>query len=180
MSAAARRTGMRSIAFVVIGLAVALGRAAHADVLKVGDRAVELDVAEDAAGKAFKLKSLKGSWYLVTVGAHWCEPCKKELPTWDKLAPEFKGKLTFVAVNISDKIEDGKRFMTQLGIKHMTVAFMPQKKSGVVDRYGADHMPSTFVVDPKGVVRLVREGFEKGDADGELGKMREALTTLLK
>jgi thiol-disulfide isomerase/thioredoxin len=152
---------------------------AHADVLKVGDRAVELDVAQDAAGKAFKLKTLKGKWYLVTVGAHWCEPCKKELPTWDKLAPEFAGKITFVAVNISDKVEDGKKFNTQLGLKHLTLVYMPAKKSGVVGSYGADHMPSTFVVDPKGVVRFVREGFEKGDADGETTQLREALTKLV-
>ena len=69
---------------------------AHADALKVGDRLAELDVAVDANGKSFKLKSVSG-WRLVTVGASWCKPCAKELPTWDKLAPEFKGKVSFVA-----------------------------------------------------------------------------------
>jgi peroxiredoxin len=169
-----------TLATLAFGVALATAPAlAHADVLKVGDRAVELDVAQDAAGKAFKLKQLKGGWYLVTVGAHWCGPCEKELPTWDKLAPEFAGKVTFVAVNISDKVEDGKKFTTKLKLKNMKLVYMPAKKSGVIDRYGADHMPSTFVVDPQGVVRFVREGFEKGDVDGEKAALKAALTKLL-
>jgi cytochrome oxidase Cu insertion factor (SCO1/SenC/PrrC family) len=48
---------------------------ARADVLKVGDRLAELDVATDASGKPLKLRSFKGKWLVVTVGADWCKPC---------------------------------------------------------------------------------------------------------
>jgi hypothetical protein len=41
-------------------------------------------------------------------------------------------------------------------------------------------MPSTFVGDPQGIVRLVREGFEAGDADGEYKKFKDALARLVK
>ena len=167
--------------FVAVGFAlVARAPLAHADVLKVGDRLAELDVATDAAGKPFKLKSLKGKWVVVTVGADWCKPCAKELPTWDKLAGELKAKVAFVAIDIDDEIAVGKRFHDKLKIKNMHRVYMPSDKSGVVGNYGSDHMPSTFVADDKGVVRLVREGFEAGDADGEYRKFKDALAKLVK
>src|SRR5688572_27106105 len=115
-----RRTAMRA-SFVVVMLLLlgGLAGAAHADVLKVGDRLAELDVAVDASGKPFKLKAFKGKWVLVTVGADWCKPCAKELPTWDRLAGELKGKVVFVAIDIDDEIEVGKKFHDKLKLKNM-------------------------------------------------------------
>src|SRR3954470_10485663 len=101
-----RPTAMRALLGPFLGLVLGaftlIGAAgtAHADVLKVGDRLAELDVATDGNGKPVKLKSFKGKWVVLTVGADWCKPCAKELPVWDKLAGELKGKVVFVAVDI--------------------------------------------------------------------------------
>jgi thiol-disulfide isomerase/thioredoxin len=166
---------MRSL---VVAVLLLTAQVVHADALKVGDRLAELDVAVDAAGKSFKLKSLKGGWVLVTVGADWCKPCAKELPAWDKLAPEFKDKVKFVAINIADDINDGKKFNAKLKLKNLLLVYMPADKSAVVAKYGSDNMPTTFVADPQGVIRYVRAGFEKGDVSGETKKMRAQLTKL--
>lgn len=177
MTGSLRLTAMlRSITLALLVLAAP----AYADTLKVGDRLTELDVAVDAKGKAFKLKAYKGKWLVVTIGAAWCKPCAKELPTWDRLAGELKGKVVFVAVDIDDEIAVGKKFHDKLKIKHMVRAYMPSDKSGVAGNYGSDHMPSTFVADDKGIVRMVREGFEAGDADGEYKKFKDALAKLVK
>jgi thiol-disulfide isomerase/thioredoxin len=161
-------------------LVVALaGGSAHADVLKVGDRLAELDVATDGSGKAFKLKALKGKWLVVSIGAAWCAPCAKELPVWDRLARELKDKVVFIALAIDDDVAVGKRFHDKLKLRNMVRVYMPQEKSAVAGSYGAEIMPSTFVADDKGVVRLVRAGFEAGDADGEYRKFKDALTKLL-
>lgn len=165
---------------LVLALVVASSGVAHADVLKVGDRLAELDVAVDARGKAFKLKAYRGKWVLVTVGAEWCKPCAKELPTWDKLAGELKGKITLIAIGIDDEIADAKRFHKKLKLRNMTLVYLPADKSGVVASYGSDTMPTTFVADPRGVVRLVKKGFEEGDASGEYKKMKAKLAKLVK
>lgn len=162
---------------IVLGLGLAVP--AHAGVLKVGDRLAELDVANDANGKPVKLKAYRGKWIVVTVGAEWCKPCAKELPTWDKLAGEMKDKVTFVAIDIDDEVANGKRFHKKLKLKNMTLVYMPQEKSGVAASYGSDHMPSSFVADPQGVVRFVRDGFEAGDQSGEYKKMKASLEKLL-
>jgi len=179
-----RPTTMRVRQLAIAGLVAAAtlttSTAARADVLKVGDRLAELDVATDGNGKPVKLKAYKGKWVVITVGADWCKPCAKELPTWDKLAGELKGKVVFVAVDIDDEIDVGKKFHDKLKLKHMVRSYLPSDKSGVAGNYGSDHMPATFVADPQGIVRLVREGFEAGDADGEYKKFKDALARLIK
>jgi thiol-disulfide isomerase/thioredoxin len=166
---------MRSL---VVAVLLLTAQVVHADALKVGDRLAELDVAVDASGKSFKLKTLKGQWVLVTVGADWCKPCAKELPAWDKLQPEFKDKVKFVAIDISDDIADGKKFHKKLKLVNLMLAYMPADKSAVVAKYGSDNMPTTFIADPQGVIRYVRAGFEKNDVSGETKKMRATLTKL--
>ncbi len=173
-----RRTPMFRIIAVTAVLLVS--GVAQADVLKVGDRLAELDVAVDARGKGVKLKAYRQKWILVTVGAEWCKPCAKELPTWDKLAGELKGKITFIAIGIDDEIEDAKRFHKKLKLKNMTLVYLPAAKSGVVASYGSDTMPTTFIADKSGVVRVVKKGFEEGDQGGELKKMRAQLEKLVK
>ncbi len=166
---------MRALLLVAI-----LGSAsvASADVVKIGDRAPEIEGAKDASGKAFKLKALKG-WVVVTVGAEWCKPCAKELPTWDKLAGDAKvsGKVTFVAVDIDESADTGKKFHQRLRITNMKKAYT--SGDAPASRYGADTMPTTVVIDPKGVVRLVKKGFEERDSDGEYSKLRDELEKLI-
>jgi len=58
--------------------------------------------------------------------------------------------------------------------------YLPSSKSGVVGRYGEDHMPTTYVVNPDGVVKLVKDGFETGDADGEKKKLKQQLDDLMR
>jgi cytochrome oxidase Cu insertion factor (SCO1/SenC/PrrC family) len=154
--------------------------AAFADVLKVGDRAAELDVAIDASGKSVKLSRFKGKWLLVTAGAGWCKPCAKELPTWDKVAGDYKDKVTFVSLTLDDEIDDGKKFQKKMALKNMVVVYMPAEKSTAAARYGSATMPSSFVIDPQGVVRHVHAGFAERDASGEAKKLKGILDKLVK
>lgn len=164
---------------LLVFLALAVATPASAGVLTVGEKYAELDVAVDAKGKAFKLKAYKDKWVVVTVGAAWCKPCKKELPVWDKLAATFKGKVTFVALDVDDDIDDGKKFHKKLKLKNMTLVYMPAANSSAAGRYGAETMPTTFIVDPKGVVRHVHSGFNESDPSGESKKLQGALEKLL-
>jgi len=174
-----RLMGMRGLVIAAVLLsATVVGHDASAEVLRVGERLAELDVAKDSGGKAYKLKSLAGKWLVVTIGADWCKPCAKELPTWDKLAGQLAGKVTFIAIDIDNDAATGKRFHDKLKLKNMTRVYLPADKSAVAERYGADHMPTTFVANPDQIIKVVKDGFETGDADGELKKMKDQLDKL--
>ena len=58
-------------------------------------------------GKAMSLKRFKDQVVVVTFGASWCEPCKKELPAYEKLAQKYQKRgaaVVFIAVNIVPKM----------------------------------------------------------------------------
>jgi len=162
------------VAAVLALLVVGVGTA-RAEV-KEGDRAPEFDNAKRADGKKFRLKAYKGKWVAVTFGASWCKPCKKELPAWDQLAAKYRGRVEFIAVNIDLDPVKGKKFLDQLKVRNLTRVFMPEKQTSTVDTYDPGTFPSTFVVDPNGVVRVVQKGYVSGDD----GKMAGRLDGLLK
>jgi thiol-disulfide isomerase/thioredoxin len=175
MSPRPRPRAMRALVLAVV---VLTATAAYADELKVGDRIAELDSAVDAGGKAFRAKGLKG-WKMLTFGASWCKPCAKELPAWDGIAPTYKTKVQFVAVDLDSDRNTGKAFHKKLKLHNMTLVYL-NPDSAVAAKYGSDHMPTTVLIDPEGVIRYIRGGFEKGDVDGEVTKMKEQIAKLVK
>ena len=175
MTPAGRLRAMRGLLLVAM---LSVSAVAHADELKVGDRVAELDTAVDAAGHGYRVKSAKG-WKMLTFGASWCKPCAKELPAWDGIAPSYKGKVAFVAVDLDTDRDTGKAFHKKLKLKNMTLVYL-NPESAVAAKYGSDHMPTTVLVDPDGVIRYIRGGFEKGDVEGEVKKMKEQIAKLVK
>lgn len=157
---------------------MAVAAPAAAD-LKVGDRMKDFDIAVDVNDKPVKLKAIAG-WRFVSANAAWCEPCKKELPVWDKLAAAMGGKITFVALSLDNDVKDGKAFHKKLKLGHMKLAYLPEEKSAVAASYGASTMPASYVIDPDGVVKYVHKGFDPRNADGEYKKMKERLEKLVK
>lgn len=169
---------MRRLALVlatVVALVAAgpVVRSASAEVRK-GDRAAELDGGKGANGKAFSLKALRGKWVVVTFGGSWCKPCKKELPAWDKLAARWKGKVTFVAVNLDNDVGAGKKFMDKLKVKNLVRVYAPEDSAAAGDIYAPPSQPSSYVINPKGVVVELHEGYESGD-DGKMDAMLKKL-----
>ena len=158
----------------VILLGLALTGVATAEVKK-GEHFVELD-AKTAAGKHFRLKDMAGKWVLFTFGASWCEPCRKELPAWDRVAPKLAGKVLFVAVNINNDMDEGRQFMESLKLRHVFPVYLPDENSPALKAYDPSHLPSTFVIDPKGTLQIVQYGYDKGDED----KLAAALDSLVK
>jgi thiol-disulfide isomerase/thioredoxin len=182
MRACARPSAMRVLLFVglilTVGVGLVLASPAHADTLKVGDRLAELDGAVDQNGKPFRLKPIAG-WRVISFGASWCKPCAKELPAWDKIAPQWKGKVTFVAVNLDSEIETGRAFHKKLKLRNMRLSHL-NPDSAIAAKYGSDKMPTTVLADPQGVIRYIHGGFEKGDVAGEVKKMNATLQKLVK
>lgn len=178
LSAPQAARALRALSLFAAVAVLAMAAPARAD-LKVGDRLKELDIATDASGKSFKLKAVSG-WRFVSANAAWCEPCKKELPQWDKLQGELGSKITFVALSLDNEVKEGKAFHKRLKLTRMKLVYMPEEKSAVAASYGAGTMPTSFVIDPEGVVKYVHKGFDPRNADGEYKKMKERLEKLIK
>ena len=113
-------------------------------------------------GPRVTLSALTGHVVVVDFWAQWCEPCKRELPELDKLAKALSGKATFVTVNIDKSRDNAQALVTQLGLS-LDVLLDPSGATAAT--YDLPKMPSSYVIDKKGIVRFVHEGYETGDIE---------------
>lgn len=167
----------------VIALAVAgvLLSVAYAD-LASGTKAPDFTLST-IDGKSFTLSnSFKNPQKVVVLDlwATWCGPCKAEVPYLVELSKDFKGKgVEVVGVALDQDVSTVKEFAKQYKINY-TVPHDP-KAQKVSESYKVRGIPTTYIIDKKGVIRYVHSGFpgDKAGQKKEMDKMRQEIRTLL-
>ncbi len=111
----------------------------------------------DKDGKSRLLKEWQGKVVLVNLWATWCAPCRKEMPSLDRLQAELgSDKFEVVAVS-ADKtgVEGAKRFLDQIKVQKLGVYADPTVR--IHSGLKAIGMPATLLLDAKGreIGRLV-------------------------
>jgi thiol-disulfide isomerase/thioredoxin len=130
---------------------------------KVGGRAPDFTL-KTPAGKEVQLSRLRGKVVLVDFWASWCKPCKKELPELDKLAKAYKAAgqpVEIIAINIDNDRANADKFLKSARVQHLTVLLDPGGTSA--ELYEPATMPTSYVVDKKGIVKHVNVGYVGGD-----------------
>ncbi len=114
-------------------------------------------------------KTLAEAHGTVTIVDFWgtfCEPCKKSFPKLQELVDTQAGKLTILAVSQDDpdetKADDIKKFVENL---HVTFPVLWDKDKKTANVYHPPKMPTSYIVDKKGVVRFVHGGYTDGEEE---------------
>lgn len=107
------------------------------------------------------LKRYAGKVVLVDFWASWCPPCRKSLPLFNDLRNELghKGFEVF-AINVDEDVNDGIRMFNQLDVDYIS-GLDPDGK--FAEKWQVQAMPSSFLIDKMGKVRLVHMGFKQKD-----------------
>src|SRR5271154_4743475 len=126
---------------------------------EIGSRLPEFSV-KDLRGKELSSADLKGKVVLVDFWATWCQPCKKEMPGYQKLVDAY-GKRGFVVIGfkfdtMADS-EDPVLFARKIGVRYpLAVASDDLSK-----RFGGiEGLPTTMLYDRHGILRKKIVGFE--------------------
>ena len=70
---------------------------------------------KDIDGKTLDLAQLKGKVVLINFWATWCPPCRREMPSMERLSQAFKGKpFVVLAVNVGEDADTIEAFTSQL------------------------------------------------------------------
>ena len=104
----------------------------------------------DAEGKEVSLADFRGAVVVLNLWATWCAPCRREMPSLDRLQAKFGGNdLEVIALSL-DRGDVGKvrAFFDELGIAHLAVYQDPQARAG--RELGAPGLPTTIVIDRTG------------------------------
>ncbi len=130
----------------------------------VGHKAPDFSVKAVANGKGqLSLADLRGKVVLVDFWGTFCEPCKKSFPKLQDLYTKYSASgLTIVGISEDEPDDKGSipGFASSFGAK-FTLGWDEDK--AVAHAYKPQTMPSSFIIDRKGVVRYAHVGFHDGE-----------------
>ncbi|GAB4501243.1 MAG: hypothetical protein Fur0035_07840 [Anaerolineales bacterium] len=119
----------------------------------------------DLQGKPVALSDFSGQVILYNAWATWCPPCKQEMPTLQAYYEAHKDEgFVIVAIEDGEPTADVAKFVAEYGL---TFPVWPDQKWVATTAFHTDSLPTSFVIDRGGTVRLTwlgaisRETLEK-------------------
>jgi thiol-disulfide isomerase/thioredoxin len=117
---------------------------------------------QDLAGGAVSLSDAAGKVRVVDFWATWCDPCIEQLPVLDRLHRELGPRgLAVYAVAVDEEREAVRAFLVRTPVG-FPVLFDPGGDA-LATPFQITRLPTTLVVDRRGIVRGVHLGFAPGD-----------------
>lgn len=146
---------MKFITAALLGAALVFTTNAVASVwdkfpLHKAPRDVPLVEFVDETGKPFKLSDWEGKIVLLNVWATWCPPCRKEMPTLDRLQAKLGGDhFAVVALSIDRSgVPVVRKFYEKIDIKNLKIYVDPTMKTQrQLKLFG---LPGTLLLGPDG------------------------------
>ena len=152
--------------------------------LKVGDDAPTFFVRDLAEQNFFFSDTLKtGKPTVISFFATWCIPCRAEMPELDTLSHSYNN-INFYLVDVSgltqgkakmkEDPEKVKMMVDKLGV---SLQVLMDRYGKVAEKYEVKSLPRLVVIDQKGIVHYIHDGYAPGDENklkGALDKLTDA------
>ena len=107
----------------------------------------------DIQGVTRSLADYRGQVVLVNLWATWCPPCKAEMPTLQAYHDKYADKgFTVIAVNDGDPTPDVVQFVKDYQLTFPV--WLDPTYIATEDAFKTLNLPSSFVIDREGIVRL--------------------------
>lgn len=143
----------------VVTIAVSLGNAGAEPLpapmlTPVPDKpAVKDFTLTDVNGKRHRLSDYRGKIVLVNFWATWCPPCRREIPSMQRLWQQLKGNdFVMLAVDVAEDDDTVFGFSFAMGTE-ITFPVLLDRDASVSESWPVIGLPTSFVVDRDG--RLV-------------------------
>jgi len=110
----------------------------------------------DLQGNPVSLAALQGRWVLVNHWATWCPPCKAEMPDLVKYYEAHKQQnFALVGIESGEPEAAVKDFVEEY---RLTYLVWPDPEQRALKAFKEEYLPSSYLIDPQGQVRLVWNG----------------------
>jgi len=112
---------------------------------------------KDVNGNIVDLQSLKGKKLFVNLWASWCPPCKREMPSIEKLSQSIdNNKVQFLLISLDDDFEYAKKYVSSKGLK-LPIYYPAENPPALFNVQG---IPATFIFNENGELIKRIEGSE--------------------
>jgi thiol-disulfide isomerase/thioredoxin len=126
---------------------------------EIGSRLPDFSV-KDLQGREISSAELRGKVVLVDFWATWCQPCKKEMPGYQKLLDRY-GQRGFVVIGFKfDTMADTENpllFAEEVEVRYPLAVASDDLKAKFG---GIEGLPTTMLYDRQGILRKKIIGFE--------------------
>ena len=120
-------------------------------------RAVDFEAERLGGAGRLRLSELRGKIVVVDFWASWCVPCRRSFPYWAALRERVGAEtLEIVAVSVDEERAAAEDFVREIDAPFPAVWDEGQR---IVTAWAAPAMPTAYLIDRAGVVRLVHRGF---------------------
>jgi thiol-disulfide isomerase/thioredoxin len=114
------------------------------------------------SGGTLSSDSAKGKVLIVDFWATYCKPCEKEFPKLQALVDRHAGALVVYALS-EDESKDGiSAFAKKTGVR-FPIGW--DDGNAISQRYKLEKMPTSYIVDRKGIIRFVHGGYLDGEGE---------------
>lgn len=117
---------------------------------KIGGKAPAFSL-KSLSGKTYSLAKAKGKPLVLNFWNTWCPPCKEETPELVRLHDRYKGQFRLFGINVTtnDTVGAVKLFSQDFKVDY---PILFDKSGKVSDKYGIRGMPTTYLINAKGVI----------------------------
>lgn len=110
----------------------------------------------DMEGEVTDLRDLRGLWVMVHFWATWCGPCRKEMPSLQRMVQQISPqRVRLVLVNTAETDDEVFAF---LGLVAPDLNSLMDRDGQVTEKWQPRGLPSSFLIDPQGRIRYLALG----------------------
>jgi thiol-disulfide isomerase/thioredoxin len=117
---------------------------------------------QNANGETVNLQSFKGKKVFVNLWATWCPPCRREMPSIQRLSQQVDpAKVAFVMLSLDDDFNKAKSFIQSKKLD--LPIYYPGEN--LPELFNVPGIPVTFIFDERGQLIRRIDGGEEYDTD---------------
>ena len=126
-------------------------------------------------GQPHDLAQLRGKVVLINFWATWCPPCRREMPSMERLSQALKGEaFSVLAVDVGEDDDTIGTFTSQLDTT-LTFPILLDTSSRTMQAWKVAGLPTTFLVDKQGRIVASAIGGREFDHPELIQAIRELL-----
>ena len=131
----------------------------------------------DVEGRLHRLEDYRGKVVLVNFWATWCEPCREEMPSMNRLRAALAGRpFEVLAVNLAESESRIRRFMDQVPLEFTVLM---DRDGATAKAWQARVLPVSFLIGADGRIRYSVLGEIDWTAEGVRKTILELLPPIL-